>query len=79
MSSDWSKYLARGVPVAPGGMISWNFGSVRTETVAEEIPVRQDLRDLSKEQKYPSYLEGLKKFQHVSAEDPLSYFQIAGT
>lgn len=44
---------------------------------AGEIPQRQELNDLSDEQKF-LYLEGLKRFQEVSNDDPLSYYQIAG-
>lgn len=40
-------------------------------------PLRQDVRDLSEEQMY-LYLEGLKKFQQVSKDEPLSYYKIAG-
>jgi tyrosinase len=42
-----------------------------------EILQRQDVRDLSEEQLY-LFVEGLKRFQHVDKDDPLSYFQIAG-
>ena len=44
---------------------------------AEKVPSRQNINDLTQEQLY-LYLEGLKKFQHVPANNPLSYFQIAG-
>ena len=45
--------------------------------VGEIPPFRQDVRDLSEEQMY-LYLEGLKKFQQESTEEPQSYYQIAG-
>lgn len=45
--------------------------------VGEIPPLRQDVRDLSEEQMY-LYLEGLKKFQQVSKDEPLSYYKIAG-
>jgi len=59
--SEWSKYLATGIPVPDG----------------KPIPVRKEIRDMSKEQMY-LYLEGLAKFQSADIDDPLSYFQIAG-
>ncbi|KAL9100136.1 MAG: hypothetical protein Q9163_004452 [Psora crenata] len=48
-----------------------------TDSLPGEIPQRQDIRDLSQKQRY-LYLEGLKKFQNVPTDNPLSYFQIAG-
>ncbi len=38
MSSEWSKYLANGVPVAPGGKVFWKFGSLHADLLQKRFP-----------------------------------------
>ncbi|KAH7353162.1 common central domain of tyrosinase-domain-containing protein [Pyrenochaeta sp. MPI-SDFR-AT-0127] len=59
---NWAEYLATGITTAAPG---------------DNVPIRKDIRTFNEIELY-LYFEGLKRFQAVGFNDPLSWYQIAG-
>jgi hypothetical protein len=80
MSSEWDRYLASGIQVAPGGThqnVSFHTTVIIADLSLDHVPNRKEIRTLS-EIELHLYVKGLAIFMDQPKTDPLSYFQIAG-